>query len=119
MRTIPLTVDEQRSISPVDLAKLIVDLLLRNDDMPASERRWKVSYYPYQLSALRAFEIIGHSNPEVPEFARKWNEAITILRARALITPDPAQDNRDDFVVPTVVAKSTDVGAVLGPMGLG
>ena len=81
-----------------------MDLLIRNDGMPPSERNWKISYYPYQLSSLRAFEIIGHGNPELPEFARKWNEAIALLKARAFIMLDPAQDDRDDFVVPTSFA---------------
>jgi len=113
MTSLPLPPDEQRSISSKELAKLIVDLLIRNDQMPFPERNWKLSYYPYQLSSLRAFEIVGHANPEVPEFARKWNEAIALLRSRAFIMPDPSQDD-DDFAVPTSFATEDSLEKELG-----
>lgn len=96
-----------------------MDLLIRNDGMAPQERNWKVSYYPFQLSALRSFEIIGHANPEVPEFARKWNEAVALLKSRAFIMLDPSQDNRDDFVLPTSLATEESLENELGQAELG
>jgi hypothetical protein len=119
MRQLPITPEEQRAISSKELARLIMDLLIRNDHMPVQERNWKVSYYPFQLSSLRAFEIIGHANPEVPEFARKWNEAVALLKSRAFIMLDPTQDNRDDFVLPTSLATDESLQDELGAAELG
>jgi hypothetical protein len=113
---LPLTVDMQRTIYSRQLARLILHLLIRNDDMPPADRSWKVSYYPYQLSSIRAFEIIGHAKPEVPEFRRKWNEAITLLRSKAYVSPDPTQLDRDDFMFPTSFAKDADLDSELAPL---
>ncbi|MEZ0325917.1 MAG: hypothetical protein ACAH95_08415 [Fimbriimonas sp.] len=111
---IPLKPQQQREITSKALARLILAILIRNDEMPANERNWKVSYYPYQLSSIRAFEIVGHANPEVPEFARKWNEAIALLKAKAFIMLDPTQDDRNDFMMPTSMAKSANLDEELG-----
>ena len=91
-----------------------MELLIRNDQMPANERNWKMSYYPYQLSSIRAFEIVGHANPEVPEFARKWNEAIALLKSRAFIMLDPQQGDSDDFALPTSLANEENLAKELG-----
>lgn len=107
--SLPLTVAQQREITATQLARLTLDILIRNDEMPADQKRWRLSYYPYQLSSIRAFEIIGHANPEVPEFARKWSEAVALLRAKAFISLDPSQDDREDFMLPTSFAKGANL----------
>lgn len=112
---LPLTLEQQEQITSTQLARLVLDLLIRNDEMPADEKRWKVSYYPYQLSSIRAFEIVGHASPEVPGFRRKWNEAMELLRSKAYIMLDPSQDDRSDFMMPTSFAKEADLDAELGP----
>jgi hypothetical protein len=114
MRQLPLSPDEQRAIISRELAKLIVELLIRNDQMSPNERNWKISYYPCRLSSIRAFKIVGHANPEVPEFARKWNEAIALLKSRAFIMLDPSQDDREDFVLPTSLASEENLAKELG-----
>src|SRR5438105_4823458 len=112
-KKLPLSTQEQQSISPTELAKLIMELLLRNWDLPSAQRNWKISYYPCQHSSIRAFEIVGHSNAEHPAFAYKWNEAIALLKSRALIMFDPSQGDREDFMVPTTVAQNGDLDAAL------
>jgi hypothetical protein len=113
---LPLTVDLQRTITSRQLAWLILHLLIRNDDMAPSERSWKISYYPYQLSSIRAFEIIGHAKPELPEFRRKWNESIALLKSKAFISLDPTQMDREEFMMPTSFAKESDLDSALAPL---
>jgi len=113
---LPLSVEQQESITPVELAKVIITILLRNDQMSPGERSWKVSYYPYSLSSIRAFEVVGHAHPEAPTFRRKWNEAVAILRAKALVMLDPTQDDRPEFMMPTSIAAASDLDKVLGTL---
>ncbi len=111
---IPLSVAQQNAITPGQLAKLIVELLIRNDKWQNGTERRYISYYAFQLSSLRAFEIVGHANPEEPGFRRKWSEAIAILRSKALIMLDPSQMDSDDFMLPTSIAYKSDLDEVLG-----
>lgn len=111
---VPLSVENQAAITPRQLAKLIVELLIRNDKLQNAFERRYLSYYAFQLSSIRAFEIIGHSNPELEIFRRKWNEAIAILRSKALIMLDPSQMESNDFMLPTSIAYESDLDEVLG-----
>ncbi|CAN5354728.1 hypothetical protein BH11ARM2_BH11ARM2_38590 [soil metagenome] len=104
---LPLTVEQQNEITPGQLAALILAILLRNDRMTPQERAYRVSYYPYQLSSIRGFEIVGHALPETPSFARKWNEAVAILQAKAWIMLDPTQGDRADFMMPTSISAAS------------
>ena len=114
MWKLPLTPADQTLITSKELARIVIDLLIRNDGMPQNERNWKVSYYPFSLEAIRAFEVVGYSHPEVPEFRRKWNEAVTILQANALVTRDPAQES-ETAMVPTSFATEPGLTTILGP----
>jgi hypothetical protein len=111
---LPLDPNRQRAITSKQLARLIMDILIRNDQMPAAERNWKVSYYPYDLMAIRQFEIIGHANPEVPEFARKWSTAIALLESKAFVMLDPSQEMRANFMMPTEFATPNALNEALG-----
>lgn len=113
MEELPLSPEKQRAISSKELARLIMDLLQRNEAIPANERAWRISYYPFQLSSLRGFEIIGYSQPEVPQFARKWSEAVALLEANAFIAQDPSQSS-GDFMFPTSFATPEKLTEVLG-----
>jgi hypothetical protein len=117
MYTLPLSTSDQERITSKELARIIIDLLIRNDSMEWPSRRL-ISYYPYGLSAIRSFEIIGHSNPERPEFARKWNEAVRLLESKAFIAPDPAQDTFG-FVIPTSFATREELDKHLGKSVIG
>jgi hypothetical protein len=112
--TPPLSPDQQRAITSKQLARLIINLLIRNDQMPPEERNWKITYYPYDLAAIRQFEIVGHANPEVPEFARKWSTALALLESRAFVMLDPSQDNRHNFMLPTEFATPDALKDALG-----
>ncbi len=103
MENLPLSQERQAEITPVELAKLILQILQRNDQMRPDELRWKVNYYPYSLQSIRGFEVIGHAQPEVLSFARKWSEAVAILKSRAFIAADPTQRD-ENFVIPTSFA---------------
>ena len=111
---IPLKPDAQEKITASELAKLIMELLRRNWTMPATERSYAISYYPFSLAALRSFEIIGYANPEAQDFAYKWNEAVAILRSKAMIMPDPTQGDRPEFMVPTSIGLKVDLNTELG-----
>ena len=112
--SIPLSIQNQLAITPRQLAKLIVEILIRNDKWQSGADRRYISYYAFQLSSVRAFEIIGHTNAEEPSFRRKWSEAIAILRSKALIMLDPSQMDSNDFMLPTSIAYESNLDDVLG-----
>lgn len=103
MENLPLSQERQASITSLELAKLILQILQRNDRMRPDELRVRVSYYPYSLGSIRGFEVIGHAQAQVMGFERKWAEAIAILKSKAFIAADPTQSD-ENFVIPTSFA---------------
>ena len=113
-----LTKQQMEDISVDDLAMLILRILQRNyRDQEASKR--SVSYYPYQINSILAFELIS---PEKLSFRRddslfrqKFAEAVHALQHSGYIMQDPTQTHSEDFQRPTTKGLQVDTTApVLG-----
>lgn len=113
-----LTKQQMESISVEDLAMLVLRILQRNyHDQEARKRR--VSYYPYQISSILAFELTDDKEPAPKgndtKFQQKFAEAVQVLQHRGFIIQDPTQSNTSDFQCPTSKGLQVDTTApVLG-----
>lgn len=116
MNEYQLTPQQREAISVDDLAMLMLRILQRNHRDQEKGLR-QVSYYEYQLSSIRAFEIATEPAPRGSEepFLHKFAEAIHILQYGGFIMQDPTQTHAVDFQRPTSKGLQVDTTApVLG-----
>ena len=106
------------SISVDDLAMLMLRILQRNHRDQEAGRRG-VSYYPYQINSILAFELTNPeerpSRGEDAQFRQKFAEAVHLLQHSGCIMQDPTQTHSSDFQRPTTKGLQVDTTApVLG-----
>jgi hypothetical protein len=108
METFTLETDVQDKISVNELASLIFKILKRN----LSTKKRITSYYPGQLSSIRAFELLRYpGGKEVnvhPNFNKKFAQAVQVLRDKSLIMPDHTQSHSTDFAELTSKGETTE-----------
>ena len=90
--------DKRLKLSVDELACKALEVLQHNDRMSPTERSRVVSYYPFQLSSIRAFELTQHGEQRDRAFDNLFAEAKAILYRKVYVIADPGQ-SADDFVI--------------------
>jgi hypothetical protein len=114
MTSYQLTQQQMDSITVNELATLILRILQRNH-RDREEGRRTVSYYPFQISSILAFELTNDERPSFGEadaqFRQKFAEAVHQLQHGGFIMQDPTQTHSQEFQRPTSKGLQVDTTA--------
>ncbi len=113
-----LTKQQMDDISVDELAMLVLRILQRNHRDQEAGRRG-VTYYPYQIPSILAFELASREGPSSGQtdarFRQKFAEAVHQLQHGGFIMQDPTQTHSQEFQRPTTKGLQVDTSApVLG-----